>query len=150
MCLEFAGRPQVCGGRQAGFLMPLALFIVLGLGALALAISRLGSGSYSAAVQETLAVQAFYAAESGAQYGLHRLLFDAANKSAVDTRCAAVNGSSVNLTAAGLSDCNVALSCAVVVNTGETPGIYRLQSTATCGGGTLLTQRSVVTAARYE
>jgi MSHA biogenesis protein MshP len=101
-------------------------------------------------VQETLAVQAFYAAESGAQYGMHRLLFDAANKSAVDTRCAAVNGVSLNLTAAGLRDCSVAIACSVQSNSGETVGIYRLSSSATCGSGDLLAQRRVVTAARYE
>lgn len=130
--------------------MPLALFIVIGLGALALAISRMSSGSFSAAVQETLAVQAFYAAESGAQYGLHRLLFDAANKGVVDTRCAAVNGATLNLNVAGLRDCSVAIACSIQSNAGETAGIYRLTSSATCGSGDMLAQRRVVTAARYE
>lgn len=135
---------------QAGFLMPLALFIVVGLGALAIAINRIGSGSFSSAVQETLAVQAFYAAESGAHYGMSQLLFDAADKNAVDTRCASVNGATVNFTAAGLRECSANIECSAQSNTGESAGIYRLRSFATCGSGSLQAQRSVVTAARYE
>jgi MSHA biogenesis protein MshP len=135
---------------QAGFLMPLALFIVVGLGALALAISRMGSGSFSSVVQEALAVQAFYAAESGAHYGLNQLLFDAEDKNAVDARCASVDGATVNFTVAGLRECSATLECSTQNNTGENAGIYRLRSFATCGSGSLQAQRSVVTAARYE
>lgn len=135
---------------QAGFLMPLALFIVVGLGALAIAISRMESGSFSSAVQETLAVQAFYAAESGAHYGMNQLLFDVADKNAVDTNCVSVNGATVNFTVAGLRDCSATIECSAQSNTGESAGIYRLRSFATCGSGSLHAQRSVVTAARYE
>lgn len=148
MCPEHSFLPHK--KSQAGFLMPLALFIVVGLGALAIAISRMGAGSFSSAVQETLSVQAFYAAESGAQYGMNQLLFDAADKTAVDARCASVNGATLNFAVAGLRDCNVAITCAAQSNAGESAGIYRLTSLATCGGGDLLAQRRVVTAARYE
>jgi MSHA biogenesis protein MshP len=135
---------------QGGFLMPLALFIVVGLGALAIAIGRLGSGSFSTAVQETLSVQAFYAAESGAQYAMHRLLFDAADSGEVDARCAAINGLNLNFSASGLGACSAQLICTPASNEGDNAGIYRLQSSASCGSGDLLAQRRISVAARYE
>jgi MSHA biogenesis protein MshP len=148
MCPEIFLKSR--NAAQAGFLMPLALFIVVGLGALALAISRMGSSNFSAAVQEALSVQAFYAAESGIQYGMNRLLFDAVDKNAVNTRCSSVNGATVTFNVAGLRDCSVLLNCNTVSNTGDSAGIYRLQSSATCGSDSLQAQRSLVAAARYE
>ena len=148
MCLEFSTYER--GHVQSGFMMPLALFIVIGLGALAIAISRMGSGNYSSAVQEALSVQAFFAAESGAQYGLHRLLFDVSSKADADARCAAINGASLIFVVAGLRDCSVQLSCTTVSNSGDSAGVYRIQSTSSCGSAALLAQRSVVTAARYD
>lgn len=130
--------------------MPLALFILVGLGALAIAISRLSAGQFSSAVQETLSVQAFYAAESAAQVAMNRILFNAANKANTDLNCAAVNGSTVNFSAVGLRECSARLACAAVSNTGDTAGIYRIESTATCGGGTLMGARRLVTAIKYE
>jgi hypothetical protein len=130
--------------------MPLTLFILVGLGALAIAISRLSSGQFSAAVQETLSVQAFYAAESASQVAMSRILFDAASKVSADANCATVNGSSLNFSAVGLRDCSVQLVCTAVANSGDSAGIYRVESTATCGGGTLLAARRLVTAVRYE
>ena len=130
--------------------MPLALFILVGLGALAIAISRLSAGQFSSAVQETLSVQAFYAAESASQVAMNRVLFDVSNRANANLNCAMINASSVNFSAVGLRGCSVQLACAVATNTGDTAGIYRIESTATCGSGTLLAERRVVTAVRYE
>lgn len=130
--------------------MPLALFILVGLGALALTISRLSSGQFSSAVQETLSVQAFYAAESASQLAMNRILFTATSKADAGLNCASVNGSSVNYSAAGLTDCSAQLACTVVTNTGESAGIYQVESVATCGGGNLVAERRLITAVRYE
>src|SRR5690554_1425990 len=136
--------------KQAGFLMPLALFILVGLGALALTISRLSSGQFSSAVQETISVQAFYAAESASQLAMNRILFTATNKADADLNCASVNGSSLNFTTAGLNGCSAQLSCAVVANAGDASGIYQVEVNATCGSGTLVAERRLITAVRYE
>jgi MSHA biogenesis protein MshP len=135
---------------QAGFLMPLALFILVGLGALALTISRLSSGQFSSAVQETLSVQAFYAAESASQVAMNRILFNAASKADADLNCASVDGNSLSYSVAGLNDCSAQLACTIVTNAGEPAGIYQVESVATCGGGKLLAERRLVTAVRYE
>jgi MSHA biogenesis protein MshP len=136
--------------KQAGFLMPLALFILVGLGALALAISRLSSGQFSSAVQETISVQAFYAAESASQLAMNRILFNATSKADADLNCAAVNGSRLNYSAPGLNNCSAQLACTAIANAGETAGIYRIESVASCGGGMLIGERRLVTAVRYE
>jgi MSHA biogenesis protein MshP len=136
--------------QQQGFLMPLALFILVGLGALAIAISRLSSGQFSSAVQEALSAQAFYAAESASQVAMNRILFDTADKVSADLKCAAVNGSTINFSAVGLRECSAQLVCIAVANAGDTAGIYRIESTATCGGGTLSAARRLVSAVRYE
>jgi MSHA biogenesis protein MshP len=136
--------------KQAGFLMPLTLFILVGLGALALAISRLSSGQFSSAVQETLSVQAFYAAESVAQLAMHHIIFDTQDKAAGDIACTSVNGTTQTFSAVGLNECSARIACAVVENVGDSAGIYRLESAATCGSGLMTAERSVITAVRYE
>lgn len=130
--------------------MPLALFILVGLGALALTISRLSSGQFSSAVQETLSVQAFYAAESASQLAISRILFNIATKADADLNCANVDGDNIDFSAPGISDCSVQLTCTAIANTGEPAGIYQVESTAVCGGGNLLAERRLVTAVRYE
>lgn len=130
--------------------MPLALFILVGLGALALTISRLSSGQFSAAVQETLSVQAFYAAESASQLAMSRILFSADSKTDADLNCANVNGSRLNYSAPGLNGCAAELVCTAVANAGDSAGIYRVESVASCGGGAMFAERRLVTAVRYE
>lgn len=136
--------------RQQGFLMPLAMFIVIGLGALALAISRMGAGTLSAAIQESISVQAFYAADSGVQYTMHKVLFAATNRGQADASCAAVNATSLAFTAASLASCRVTLTCARVGTTGGNNRIYAIESAAICGGGDLLAERTIAAAAVYD
>lgn len=134
---------------QAGFLMPVALFIVVGLGALALAITRMAGNTGSAVIYQSITVQALYAAESGAQYGINRLLFDAASKAEVDGRCVIVDGQSVDFNVTGLSNCNAQLSC---VKTSTTPAtqVYELTSRGQCGSGMLVAERTIVAAVAYD
>lgn len=136
--------------KQRGFLMPLALFIVVGLGALALALSRAGTASASSVVLEGISTQAFYAAESGAQYAMHRLMFDASDRVEVDGRCAVVDGDSLALTVSGLSGCRVKLKCDRQVILGSEVHIYNLTSAATCGGGDLIAKRTLSVSALLE
>lgn len=60
--------------RSKGFLMPLAAVLVVGVAMMALAISHMASNSGNSSVQEGLSLQAFYAAESGAQYAMNQLI----------------------------------------------------------------------------
>jgi MSHA biogenesis protein MshP len=78
----------VSGARyQRGFLLPLALFILVVMGALALTISRTSTQTQSASIQEFTNVQAFYAAESGAQRGMQALFLNNSPRQATDATC---------------------------------------------------------------
>src|SRR5690554_3189730 len=84
--------------RQRGFLMPVALFIIVIMGIYALILWRTTSQANLSAVQEVITVQAFYAAESGAQRGMAQLFSpDASNRQTIDGRCLAMSSSPINL-----------------------------------------------------
>lgn len=147
MCRE----PNMYGKRQRqkGFLMPLALFIVVGLGALALAINRLSGSSSTASIHEAVSVQALYAAESATQYAMHRLLFDATTTTQVNERCAAVTGQVLQFDVTGLSNCSATLSCGVEPAPASAP-VYTVLSRGICGSGGMQTQRTVRAAVVYD
>ncbi|HTF98459.1 MAG TPA: MSHA biogenesis protein MshP [Cellvibrio sp.] len=97
---------------QQGFLLPLALFIIVVMGALALTISRTSTQTQSSSVQELANIQAFYAAESGAQRGMNALFFNNVTRQTTDAACASMainrNYAGVN----GLQQCTAQVVCA--------------------------------------
>jgi MSHA biogenesis protein MshP len=129
--------------------MPLALFIVLGLGAMAMAISRMSSNSYSSSIHDGLSVQALYAAESAAQYAMNQLLFNAASSAEVDARCTAVEGQTVNFSTNGLGACQAQLSCAKTTITLGTQ-VYEVISNGQCGSGTLMAERTLLASVTFD
>lgn len=96
--------------RQQGFLMPLALFIIVALGGMSLMVSKKVSQSTSSYLLDGISTQAFYAAESGAQAGMHTLFFLDTDRQLVDGRCAAMSISQT-LDVNGLKNCTVTVSC---------------------------------------
>jgi len=135
---------------QEGFLIPVAIFIIVALAGLGVAISQLSSHSTTAAVQEAVAIQALNAAESGAQYAMNQLLFDVNSKTAADTNCTTVNGASLDFTADGLNNCASDITCALSSNTGGTARVYDISSVGSCGAGDFETERTVAVRAIYE
>ena len=136
--------------KQQGFLMPMAIFILLALAGLGIAISRLSSASFGSSVQEATLAQSLYAAESGAQYAMHKLLFNESDNAQVDANCNNLNGSSLAFNAVGLASCNVTITCVSVANNDAGSNIYDLQSAARCGGGELYAERTIAVRAVYE
>jgi len=96
--------------KQQGFLLPVALFIIVVIGGLALMVSKKVSESTATYIISGVSTQAFYAAESGAQAGLHELFFLDVDRQLVDGRCAAMAISQV-LSVEGLNNCTVMVSC---------------------------------------
>ncbi len=136
--------------HQQGFLIPLALFIIVGIGALAVSISRMGAGAHTASIRAAISVQSLFAAESGTQYALSRLLYDASSKADVDNRCLVIDPQSVVFTVAGLNNCVATLDCTLVSNAGGSAGVYQIQSSGVCGAGDLQSQRVISVKARYS
>ena len=142
MCPDY----QTVSRRQQGFLIPLALFIVIVLGFLALAISRMGVQTHMSSAQELVSVQAFYAAESGAQAGMHQLFWGAGNNiDTVNANC----GGLVNLTidfdaTPGLGGGSASVSCFCdSCGASEATSFYRIESTGNCGAGVISANRTI-------
>ena len=132
--------------QSAGFLIPLSLFILVGLGVLAIAISRMSSQANTSFTLEGVSAQAFYAAETGAQYGMHRLMFDVDDRTTSDANCAAMPANVDNFpraSAAGLQACAISLSCDRATVSGSPKSFYTIRSSATCGSGNLSSTRTI-------
>lgn len=139
--------PNNISKKEKGFLVPLAAIIVVGLGVLALAISRISGQGATSTVQEGLAVQTFYAADSGAQYGMNRLFFSATTRAQADTNCANLAGSTLNYSVPGLSLCSSNVTCSVSNDAGNTTSYYLITSAASCGSGDTRAERSIAVSA---
>jgi MSHA biogenesis protein MshP len=95
---------------QQGFLLPVALFIIVVLGGIAMMISKKVDQSTSSYILNGVSTQTFYAAESGAQAAMHELFFLDSDRQLVDGRCVDMNISQ-SLTVEGLKNCTVTVSC---------------------------------------
>ena len=133
-------------GRQQGFLLPVAAFILVVIGGFALTLSRTTSQTAIAVPQEVLSVNAFYAADSAAQYALNQLFYSTAaavTRASADTGCNSVDGAGLTFAPAALSNCTVALSCAIANDAGDTTSFYTVISAASCSVGANVAERSV-------
>lgn len=131
---------------QNGFLMPLAIFILVAMGFFAITIARLTGQTAIATTQEQISSASFYAAESGAQFGMNQLFYDTASvitRAAVDANCAALDGSTFAFSVNGLKGCSATVACARSVDPANTTSFYRLRSRASCGSGNVVAQRTV-------
>lgn len=126
--------------------MPVAAFIIVVMGLLAAGMARVGSQTSIAGAQEQISVQTFYAAESGAQYAMNRLFYDANNpvtRITASQACNAINGTTLSLDAAGMNNCEIALSCGEAVDAGNTTTFYEITSAASCGSLPVSADRTV-------
>lgn len=132
--------------QQRGFLMPLAVFIIVVMAGLALTMARTVSQSNTSVVQTAVGIQAFYAADAGAQWAMNRLFYNAAaplTRASVDASCAALSGQSLNFATDGLRDCSTQLQCSRSTDASDTTSYYRLVSAADCGSAPVDSQRTV-------
>lgn len=154
--------------RQSGFLLPLALFILVVMGVLALTISRTSIQTQTSSIQEFTNIQSFYAAESGAQRGMQALFLSTATRQATDQACDDMainhNFSGVN----GLKICTVTVTCSCVYQNGSacaagtaanylassavgvTRSFYTLTSTGGCGQDQYRAERIIEVGAYRE
>lgn len=131
--------------KQRGFLLPVALFIIVVMGFASLALWRTTAQTSTASVQELLSSQAFYAAESGIQSGLSELFYpNANNRQQADNRCAALDQSLDFSGVDGLNLCEVLVQCTL-----QEPGSYALVSEGRCGSGSFSAQRTLEVRARF-
>lgn len=125
----------------------MAAIIVLGLGILAVAIGRISGQTAVAASRAGLSVQAFYAADSGAQYGMNQVFFSASDRATADANCLGFAGANLNYSVTGLGACGATITCSISTDAGNTTSFYQLVSSATCGSGPDAAQRIVAVSA---
>jgi MSHA biogenesis protein MshP len=129
--------------RQQGFLIPLALFILVVMGVLALTISRTSMQTQTSAIQEFTNIQTFYAAESGAQRGMQRLFFNSnIRRIDVDGRCAGWS-QTFNFTSDGLKACRAQVNCTFVVDAANIRSFYTITSVGSCGVDQYRAERTI-------
>lgn len=146
----FPKRELSISKREQGFMIPLALFILVGMLALALAASRLTGQSSTSATLELMSTHAFYAAESGGQYGMHQLFFNVVDQADATSRCTGL-ATTLNFSgtaASGLQSCQTTVSCASHTTAGTS--FYTVTSAASCGSGSLSAQRTIQISAFME
>ena len=128
---------------QQGFLIPLAAIILVGVAVLALAIGRISGQTHIGSRLEGISVQAFYAAESGAQFGMNQLFYNVDDRPTADGNCAALSGASIDFTNAGMTTCDATISCTRSIDVGDTTSFYLITSAASCGVGELTAERII-------
>ncbi len=131
-----------CYKYQSGFLLPLALFILVAMAALAATISRSSTQSNESSVMEFTNIQSFYAAESGAQRGMQHLFFINVDRASVDGRCSGWSNT-YSFTAKGLKACTALVSCALATDSSGDRSFYTITSIGRCGTGRFLAERVV-------
>lgn len=131
--------------KQGGFLLPVALFIIVVMGFASLALWRTTSQSSIASVQEVVTVQALYAAESAVQFGLNALFYpNASSRPLVDNRCGGLNESLDYSGVDGLNLCTAVVQCSLAE-----PGVYNLEVAGRCGSGPTRAERLLNVQARF-
>ena len=153
--------------RQQGFLIPLAIFIVVVMGFMALALTRSSTLSHQGFTQELLSTQAFYAAETSTQRAMQTLFFpDASSRQAADGRCAALATTYDFSAIDGLQLCQSQVSCACVYQNNQAcnaatsanysatasthTSIYTITSNASCDAGSINASRQIQASAYLE
>ena len=133
---------------QRGFLIPLAIFIVVVMSFFAIALWRTTVQTTLSGAQELVSVQAFYAAESGAQEAMQVLFFpDASDRTAINDRCEGMddlNDIEISFNGvAGLNGCVARIDCECLSCASDTSSYYTITSTGTCGSGLMSASRTL-------
>ena len=151
MCHSYANRS---GRRQQGFLIPLALVIIIGLAALAIGIAQLTSQSGSSAFREGISVQSFYAADSGVQYAMNRLFYPdppaELSRATADQACVDLNSVTITYSVIGLDNCSATLSCVRTEDATAQISFYAVNSAAQCGDAAFSSERTIRASAYLE
>jgi MSHA biogenesis protein MshP len=126
--------------------MPVAAFIIVVMGLLAAGMGFVSSQTSIANAQEQVSVQTFYAAESGAQFGMNRLFYDTGtviSRSSATSACNAFSGNVLNFSSPGMQNCQTTVDCAVNIDAADTTSFFDISSTATCGITPVTAQRTI-------
>ncbi|NVJ62351.1 MAG: hypothetical protein HWE27_18330 [Gammaproteobacteria bacterium] len=119
---------------SSGFSLPAALFIIVILGLLAIALFRMTQTSEVAVAQEILSIRGFYAAESGLQTA-------AMSAFPVSGGAGTCSNFTLNFSTSGLSNCSATVTCTSYISDGT--NFFNITSTGQCSSGELQSSRTL-------
>ena len=133
--------------QQQGYLMPLAVFILIVIGTFSLSVSKLSGRGHASVTLEAISSAAFFAAESGGQYAMNRIYYSVntpISRTLTDSQCRLVDGETLDFNAPGLNGCNAHISCSITNNMPDnTISFYQITSQGRCGSGALSAERTI-------
>lgn len=117
--------------RQRGIGLATAIFVITIMSLLSVMILQLVRSNAETTQEEILLVRAFYAAQTGAEYGLNRAFPPDGSASA----CPAITNTTTtfpvaNSNAEGFGACSFAVQCSTLIVDGSSH--YTIRSTGTC------------------
>lgn len=127
--------------------MPLAIFILVALSALALSLQRGSSQAPLTVSQEIISQQTMLAAQSGAEYSLSYLFYTAnPDGGLISDRCSELDSQTLSLNYINFNNCVVIVSC--VEYTSDQDYFFNIESQASCGSYPFDAQRTIKVGAR--
>lgn len=122
-------------------MLVVALFIIIVIAALAASLSRILSANADSIANEVYSAKAYYTAESGAEFGIHKVL----TSTLVNNACPPASdlGFSVS-NKPGFENCSVDVRCDEIdLDDGSGQWQYYIVSTATCAGSSIIAEHDV-------
>ncbi len=151
--------------KQKGFLLPLALFMIVVASGGVLLMSKHANDSSAGLTLAVVSKQSVYAAETGAQLAVNQLFFPVTNRQQTDARCSTT---SINqsFSVIGIDNCRVVVSCVCHYENGNAcdatqegnyngiaginDSFYHLDSAASCGSGSFSGQHRTTLDKKFQ
>ena len=122
--------------QQQGSMLVISIFIIVVISLLAASLSRILSSTADSVANEVYSAKAYFAADSGMEYGIYQVLQQAASGT-----CPSL---SLILNETGLENCTVEISCeSIPIDAANNEYQYYLESKGTCDGGKIVAQHKV-------
>jgi len=130
--------------QQQGSMLIIALFIIVVISLLAATLSRVLSSTADSVANEVYSAKAYYAAESGMEYGIFQVLRN--SQVCADFPDLTVISNATNLQFnisddVGLENCSVAVTCQSIPV--DSSSLFYLTSTGTCDGGKIIAEHNI-------
>jgi MSHA biogenesis protein MshP len=123
--------------QQQGSMLVIALFIIVVISLLAASLSRILSSTADSVANEVYSAKAYYAADSGIEYGIYQVLSNGL-VCEVFPKESSITGFDIS-TEIGFENCNVTINCQTIgLPDGSTQ--YYLVSAGTCDGGKIVAE----------
>ncbi|MCJ8349797.1 PilX N-terminal domain-containing pilus assembly protein [Moritella sp.] len=129
--------------QQQGSMLVIAIFIIVVISLLAASLSRILSSTADSVANEVYSAKAYYAADSGMEYGIYQVLNGLV---CVNFPATTVISDTDNLQFdisqnVGLENCSVAVTCQSIQLTSGSQ--FYLRATGICDGGKIVAQHQV-------